>query len=293
MRKVPVITAEQAAAMIPDSCTLTSSGFVATCMPEALTKAVEARFLAEGHPKDLTYVYAAAQGNRDGSGADHMAHEGLVKRVVGGHYNMAPQIGTMILENKIEGYNFPQGTISQLFRDIAAHKPGTITHVGMGTFADPRVEGGKLNSITKENLVEVVDILGEEKLLYKAFPIDFAMIRGTYADETGNVTAEKEVATTELTAIAQAAKNSGGKVVVQVEKVVPAGTLDPKLVKIPGIFVDAVVIAEDPKDHEQCRTCEFDPTMSGQERAVLEVDASNITPLDAKKSRYFVLNCLL
>ena len=283
MRKVPVITADQAAAMIPDNCTVTSSGFVASCMAEALTKAVEKRFLETGSPKNLTLVYAAAQGNRDGSGADHFAHEGLIKRVVGGHYNMAPKIGEMILTGKIEGYNFPQGTISQWFRDVAGHKPGTITHVGMGTFADPRVEGGKLNSITTEDLVEVVNILGEEKLLYKAFPIDFALIRGTYADETGNVTVEKEVASTEVTAIAQAVKNSGGKVIVQVEEVKPAGSLDPKLVKVPGIFVDAVVVREDPLDHEQCRTCEWDGSMSGQFRANLETDLGGIAPLDAKK----------
>ena len=213
MKKVPVITADQAAAMIPDNCTVTSSGFVASCMAEALTKAVEKRFLETGSPKNLTLVYAAAQGNRDGSGADHFAHEGLIKRVVGGHYNMAPKIGEMILTGKIEGYNFPQGTISQWFRDLAGHKPGTITHVGMGTFADPRVEGGKLNDITTEDLVEVIDILGEEKLIYKTFPVDFALIRGTYADETGNITVEKEVASTEVTAIAQAVKNSGGKVI--------------------------------------------------------------------------------
>lgn len=283
MRKVPVITADQAAAMIPDNCTVTSSGFVASCMAEALTKAVEKRYLETGSPKNLTLVYAAAQGNRDGSGADHFAHEGLIKRVVGGHYNMAPKIGEMILTGKIEGYNFPQGTISQWFRDLAGHKPGTITHVGMGTFADPRVEGGKLNDITTEDLVEVIDVLGEEKLIYKTFPVDFALIRGTYADETGNITVEKEVASTEVTAIAQAVKNSGGKVIVQVEEVKEAGSLDPKLVKIPGIFVDAVVIAEDPKDHEQCRTCEWDGSMSGQFRADIHVDASNVTPLDAKK----------
>lgn len=282
MRKTPIISAKEAAAMVKDNMTLSSSGFVASCMPETLNKALEARFLETGSPKNLTLLYAAAQGNRDGSGADHLAHEGLLKRVVGGHYNMAPKIGELILSGKIEGYNFPQGTLSQLFRDIAAHKPGTITHVGLNTFVDPRLSGGKLNNVTKEDLVEVIDVLGEERLIYKSMNVDIAFLRGTYADECGNVTVEHEVASTEVTAIAQAAKNTGGKVIVQVEKVVKAGTLDPKLVKIPGIYVDAIVIAECPEDHEQCRTCAFDGSMSGQFHVLLDAD-STPAKLDAKK----------
>jgi propionate CoA-transferase len=158
----------------------------------------------------------------------------MTKRVIAGHYNTAPALGKCILNNEIEAYNLPQGTLSQLCRDIAAHKIGTITHVGLNTFVDPRKQGGKLNEITKENIVEVVEILGQEKLLYKAFPIDIAFLRGSYADELGNVTMEREVGTHEVTALAQAARNSGGKVFVQVEKIVKAGTLDPRLVKIPG-----------------------------------------------------------
>jgi len=282
MRKIPVISAAEAAEMVKDNMTLSSSGFVASCLPETLTGAVEKRFLETGSPKNLTILYAAAQGNRDGSGTDHFAHEGMVRRVIAGHYNMVPKIGEMILNNKIEGYNFPQGTMSQLFRDIAAHKPGTITHVGLNTFVDPRIEGGKLNDITKEDLVEVIDILGEEKLIYKAQKVDIALIRGTYADECGNVNVDHEVASTEVTAMAQAARNSGGKVIVQVEKVVKAGTLDPKLVKIPGIYVDAIVVAEKPEDHEQCRTCAYDGSMSGQFTVPLE-GGGGTAALDAKK----------
>lgn len=269
MSKVSIITAQQAASMVEDGMTVTASGFVASAMPEALTKALEKRFLETSSPKNLTLFYAAAQGNRDGSGADHFAHEGMTKRVIGGHWNMVPELGKMVLENKIEGYNLPQGTLSQLLRDIAGHRVGTITHVGLNTFADPRIEGGKLNSISTEDLVEVVNILGEEKLLYKAFPIDIGFIRGTYADEHGNVTMEHEVSSLEATSIAQAVKNSGGKVIVQVEKVVENGCLDPKLVKIPGIYVDAVVICEDAKDHEQCVGCEYDGSMAGEFRVPL------------------------
>lgn len=281
MKKVPVITAREAAELVKDNMTLTSSGFVASCMPEALTKAVEERFLETNSPKNLTVFYAAAQGNRDGSGADHFAHEGLIKRVIGGHYNMVPKLGEMILNNKIEGYNFPQGTLSQLYRDIAGHKLGTITHVGLNTFADPRIEGGKLNDITKEDLVEVIDVLGEEKLIYKSLHLDIGFIRGTYADEFGNVTLDHEVASTEVTSMAQAVKNCGGKVVVQVENVVKGGSLDPKLVKIPGIYVDAIVIAENKEDHEQCRGCEYDGSMSGEFK--IPLDGGEAAKLDAKK----------
>lgn len=281
MSKVKIITAKEAAELVKDNITITTSGFVASDMPETLTKALEKRFLETGSPKNLTLFYAAAQGNRDGSGADHFAHEGMTKRVIGGHWNMVPELGKLVLENKMEGYNLPQGTLSQLYRDIAGHKVGTITHVGLNTFADPRIEGGKLNKITTEDLVEVVHILGEEKLLYKAFPIQIGFIRGTYADEHGNVTLEHEVASLEATSIAQAVKNSHGKVIVQVEKVVENGTLDPKLVKIPGIYVDAVVIAEQKEDHEQCVGCEYDGSMTGDFRVPLS--SLEYPALSAKK----------
>lgn len=270
MSHVKIITAGEAAAMVEDNMTITTSGFVACGMPEALTKALENRFIETGSPKNLTLFYAAAQGNQDGSGADHFAHEGMTKRVIAGHYNMVPTLGKLILEDKIEGYNLPQGTLAQLYRDIAAHKVGTITHVGLNTFADPRIEGGKLNNITTEDIVEVVDILGEEKLLYKAMPLNIGFIRGTYADEHGNVTVEHEAASLEATSMAQAVKNSGGKVIVQVEKVVADGSLDPKLVKIPGIYVDAVVITEDKADHAQFVGCEYDGSLTGDFSAPLD-----------------------
>lgn len=281
MAKKPIITADEAAALVKDNATITNSGFVATCMPEALTKALERRFLETGSPKNLTLFYSAAQGNRDGSGADHFAHVGMTKRVVGGHWNMAPKLGELVLQNKIEGYNFPQGTLSQMFRDIAGHRVGTLTHVGLNTFVDPRIEGGKLNQIATEDLVQVVNVFGKEQLLYKAPSLDIAFIRGTYADENGNVTLEHEVASTEATSMAQAVRNSGGKVVVQVEKVVRSGALDPRLVKIPGIYVDAIVVCEDKADHTQCVGCEYDGAMSGEFRVPLA--SLEYPPMSAKK----------
>ncbi|AYF54626.1 3-oxoacid CoA-transferase [Clostridium botulinum C] len=280
MKKVKVLTADEAVKIVNDGDTLTTSGFVSSSCPEALNKAMEKRFLETGSPKNITLMYASSQGNRDGSGADHYAHKGLVKRIIAGHLNTAPKMGQMCIDNEIEGYNLPQGVLLNLFRDIAGHRPGTITHVGLDTFVDPRNGGGKVNDITKEDLVEVIKINNEEKLFYKAFPINVAFIRGTYADEYGNITFEKEITPLEGTSTAQAVKNSGGKVVVQVEKVVKGGTLDPRLVKIPGIYVDAVVVAE-PQDHEQSFGQEYEPGVSGELR--VPIDNMKPIPLSAKK----------
>jgi propionate CoA-transferase len=206
----------------------------------------------------------------------------MLKRVIGGHYNMVPELGKLIFDNKLEAYNLPQGTLSELLRDIAAHKVGTITHVGMNTFCDPRLQGGKLNDVTKEDIVELVNIAGEERLLYKSIHLDVGYIRGTFADEHGNVTLERECATCEATSIAQAVHNCGGKVVVQVEKVVAAGNLDPRLVKIPGIYVDAIVVAESEEDQSQCQgTPGYDPSMTGEIR--IPLGAIPAPKLSAKK----------
>lgn len=277
MAKVKIMTAAEAANLIEDGMTVSTNGFVACDLPEELTSALEQRFLETGSPKNLTYFYAAGQGNRDGSGADHFAHEGMTSTVIAGHYNMAPKLGELIMQNKIKAYNLPQGTLSQLYRDIAGKKLGTLTHVGLYTFADPRVEGGKLNDVTTEDIVEVVNICGEERLLYKAIPVDVALIRGTYADEQGNITMEHECCTAEATAIAQAAKNCGGKVIVQIEKVVQ--DTDPKLVKIPGIYVDAVVVTQNKEHHTQCVGCDYDGSMTGDFRVPLgSLDYPSLSP---------------
>lgn len=281
MAKKPIITAQEAAALVKDGDCFTTMGFVASNMPEALLTALEKRYVETGSPKDMTLFYAAAIGNRDGSGADHFAHEGMLKRVIGGHYNMAPNLGKLIIANKLEGYNLPQGTLSQLYRDIAGHKVGTITHVGLNTFADPRIEGGKLNSKTTEDIVELVNVGGQERLWYKPLKFDIGFIRGTYADEQGNITLEREVCSLEVTSVAQAVKNSGGKLVVQVEKVVANGSLDPKLVKVPGIYVDYIVVAKDYSEHQQCQGCAYDGAMTGDYRVPLS--SLEYPPLSPKK----------
>jgi len=280
MKKVKIITAEEAALMINDNDVVSTGGFVSCACPEALSKAVEKRFLETGHPKDLTLFFAAGQGHRDGSGGDHYGHEGMVKRVVGGHWDRAKSLGDLALANKIEAYNLPQGIITHMYRDIAAHNVGTISHVGLYTFVDPRNGGGKLNKVTTEDIVEIVNIAGKERLLYKGFPIDVVLVRASYADEYGNCTVHREIGPLDVTAMAQACVNSGGKVIVQVEKIVKAGTLDPKLVKIPGIYVDAVIVGSN-EDNMQCLGAPYDGSLTGEFRIPMDGIAS--VPLNARK----------
>lgn len=260
---------EEALKMIKDGDTIAIEGFVGSGHPEEITLEMEKKFLKEGKPKNLTLVYSAGQGDGKEKGLNHLGHEVLLKRIIGGHWGLAPKLQKLVLENKAEGYNLPQGVISHLFRDIAAGKLGTITHVGLKTFVDPRIQGGKLNEISKEDLVQLLDINEKEYLLYKAFPIDVALIRATYADENGNASLEKEVAPLESLAMAQAAKNSGGIVILQVEKVVKNGTLDPRFVKIPGMLVDAIVVSS-PENHMQTFGEQYNPSYSGEVKVPVE-----------------------
>lgn len=277
---VRIVSAVEATQMIPDKVCVGVTGFAGAAHAEVITAAVEKRFLEEGHPRDLTLFYCAGIGDGKDKGTGHFAHEDLVRRVVGGHWNLAPKLGKLAVDNKIEAYNFPQGTLTQLVRDIAAGKPGTITKVGLKTFVDPRVQGGKLSARTQEDLVEVIELSGKEWLFYKAFRIDVAIIRATSADERGNLSMEKEAVSVEALSMAQAAKNSGGIVIAQVERVVSTGSLDPKLVKVPGILVDAIVLVS-PEEQWQTFTEPFNPAYCGEVRVPLA--GIEPMPLDERK----------
>jgi propionate CoA-transferase len=275
-----IISATDAAALIPDNATLATAGFVGIGVPEYLAQAVEERFLTQQAPNHLTLIYAAGQGDGANKGLNHFGHEGLIKRVIGGHWGLAPKIGTLAMDNKIEGYNLPQGVICHLFRDIAAGKPGTLTHIGLNTFVDPLHEGGKVNSITHDDLVERVSLAGKTLLFYHALPIDIALLRGTTADQFGNISMEREALPLEALAIAQAAKNSGGRVIVQVERITQSHRITPDRIKIPGILVDHVVLAPS-ESHWQTFKEPFNPAYCGDIQ--LPAAELGIAPLDARK----------
>ncbi len=273
-----VITRDQAAQLVSDGDTVAFSSFGLSCLAEEVLIGVQERFAAEQRPRNLTVVHAAGLGKRgdDTKGLNHWCAESLIKRYVGGIPTASSKLVELINGDKIEAWCYPQGVISQLYREIAAKRPGIITRIGLGTFMDPRLEGGRMNSVSHDDLIEVVTIRGEEYLLYPSMPIDVGVIRGTYADEHGNLTMTEESLKMEVLPIAQAAKNSGGIVIAQVKQVVKAGSLDPNLVKVPGILVDYLVVSE-PENHMQTENTQYNPSFSGQIKVPVE---SASQPLD-------------
>ena len=280
-RDKKLCTADEAVAKIRDHQNVGCGGFVGAAHPEALTAALERRFVATGSPRGLTLVYAAGQGDGGSRGLNHLAHEGLLGRVVGGHWALAPRLGKLALEGKVEAYNFPQGVISQLFRDIAAGRPGCITSVGLGTFVDPAFDGGRLNDRTPPGLVERIQLDGKTWLWYKALPIHVGLIRATAADPLGNLLMDQEVLIGEVLPIAQAARNCGGIVIAQVLRLLDR-LAPPHNVRVPGILVDHIVVA-DPREHEQTFAEAFNAAFVSpppDEAAAVPVEP---LPLDARR----------
>jgi propionate CoA-transferase len=276
-----VVTAREAAALIPDRATVFLGGLAISSLPEEVLKGIERRFLDTGHPGMLTTWACGAIGNSRDGGMVHFAHQGLIKRTVAGHFGQTgKELMKMIFDDEVEAYNFPQGSLSHLTRHIAARTPGLMTKVGLGTFVDPRLEGGKLNASASEDLVHLVEMNGEQWLHYPCPKIDVAIIRGTLADENGNITLDKEGVLLEQVSIAQAARACGGIVIVQVERVVQAGSLHPKSVKIPGLVVDYVVVGQ-PENHMQTISTRFNPALCGD----VKVPVGSLQPmaLDERK----------
>ncbi|WP_194436992.1 acyl CoA:acetate/3-ketoacid CoA transferase [Vibrio fluminensis] len=278
--KIKVLTALQASNLINDGDRVILGGFIGAVVPEAIEKAVGERYLNTGHPNNLELYFTAGQGNGVDKATNHLSYPGMVSMACGGHWGLIPRLQQLANQDQIQGYNFPQGVIAQLLRDSAAGKPGTLSHVGLGTFVDPRLGGGKINQVTTEDRVSVMNIDGEEFLFYKRINPNVALLRGTTADENGNITMEDECLFLENLAAAQLVTNLGGTVIVQVKQLVKAGTLDPQQVRIPGIFVNAVVIAE-PEEHMQTFAEAMNPAYCGRGQATEK--ASSIRCLDAKK----------
>lgn len=275
-----VITADQAANLIKDGSTTVWTTAGLTGFSEEVAMAIEKRFLETGYPRDITAVHSCGCGDGKTKGMNHLGYEGLLKRLITGHTGLAPRMMNLILENKIEAYTLPQGVMAHLWRQIAGNKPGVITKVGLGTFVDPRLEGAKASPKTTEDLVKVIELEGEEWLLYKTFPIDVAVIRGTTVDQKGNLTMENEALFLEAVSMAQAAKLGGGIVIVQAEYLAKENTLHPQKVKVPGILVDYIVLAK-PENHMQTMGTVYNPALSGDSKVPLD----NIPPmpLDARK----------
>lgn len=280
MKKGKVVSAEEAIRVIHNGDTIVVGGFVGTGVPEEVLKALENQFLATCFPKELTLVYTAGIGDKGEKGVNRLGHQGMLKRVIGGHWGLAPKLQKLALDAQIEAYNLPQGVISHMYRDIAAKNPRTISSVGLGTYVDPRHGGGKINEITTEDMVELIRFDDKDYLAYKTFPINVAILRGTTADTDGNVTMEKEALILDTMQMAMATKNSGGFVIVQVERIAEKGTLRSKEVKIPGILVDCIVVSK-PENHWQTFVEQYNPSYSGE----IKIPIQNIPSMEMSERK--------
>ena len=258
------LDADEAVALVPDGATVGLIGGGGGLVEASLLhEHTEMRFLNTGNPKNLTCIHALGIGDREARGMNRFAHEGMVRRVIGGHWVWSPRMQQLARENKIEAYVLPGGVLMQLMREVAAKRPGLITHVGLGTFVDPRLDGGKMNEAAKEPLVEHITIDDKDYLRYLPIPVNVALLKGSTADADGNISLDEEPANLEIYAMAAAAHNSGGTVIFQVKQKVPSGSLPARAVRIPSAIVDVVVV--DP-EQRQGYDIVYDPAISGERR---------------------------
>jgi propionate CoA-transferase len=267
--KNKIVSAAEAVQLIHDGDTVATGGFVGIGFAEAIAVALEERYVATQQPRDLALVYAAGQGDGKTRGLNHLGHPGLLRRVIGGHWGLVPTVQKLAVDNLIEAWCLPQGVITHLFRDIAAGKPGTLHAVGLDTLGSAS-RRWQSSMRAPPRIWCVMPIDGEDYLFYKAFPIHVGIIRGTTADPDGNLTMEREALTLEALAIAMAARNSGGVVIAQVERIAERGTLHPRQVKVPGVLVDAVVVAIDPAHHQQTFAEPYNPAFSAEIRVPMD-----------------------
>lgn len=284
MLKANIISAADSVSLIKDGDTVCTVGMTLVSSSEAILKEIEKSFLESQHPKNLTLMHASGQSDRK-DGIQHFAHEGLVTRIIGAHWGLQPRWMEMISNNQVEAYCLPQGQIAQLYRSMACGLPGKMSKVGLGTFVDPRVEGGKMNERTKalKDIVEVMEFKGQEYLFFNEIPIDVCIIRGTTCDEMGNLTTDEEAMKLEVLPAVLATKRYGGKVIAQVKSIAETGSLNPKNITVPGVFIDAVVVCENPMvDHRQTSSWFYDSSYSGHSR----VPKGRIEPLPLDERKF-------
>jgi len=283
MKRPVFVSPQEAASMIESNSTVATIGMTLVSASESILKAIEQRYLEEKAPNGLTLVHSCGQSDRD-RGIQHFAHEGMLKRIIGGHWGLQPKMMELISENKILAYCIPQGQFAQLYRSMAGGEPGKITKVGLGTFVDPRLEGGKMNELTKSapDISQIVTINGEEYMCYNPIPLDYVMIRGTYVDEAGNLTTDEEAMQLEVFSAVMACKKFGGRVIAQAKYRVKNGELHCKRVTVPGVFIDAVVVCPEPEvDHRQTHSFAFNPAYCGDIK--VPVNQSDSLPLSVRK----------
>ena len=274
-----LLNVHQAVGLLKDGQTFVVGGSGAGhALPQLFIDELERTFKQTGHPRDLTSVRVVGTGDFADRGFSQLALPEMHRRTIGSNIGNEPRLGAMVENNELEAYSLPQGVLSQLMREIAAGRPGLLTHVGLDTYVDPRQTGGKQNSRTTEDLVEIVNVRGKEWLLYHAFPIDVAVIRGSTADEDGSISMENEAIQAEMLAMAMAARNSGGIVIAQVKQVVPRGSIPQRDVRVPGALVNYVYV--DP-DQWQTYVTQDSPYYSGKERKPVGGDPP--LPLDVRK----------